>query len=77
MSTADNAREAAVVLRRLLDAVDVGELEAHGPLAGRVVRQLHGAVVALDVLGRQPALAPAQPSPRLGVVADDDGLSLQ
>lgn len=50
MSTAEDAREAAAVLRRLLDAVEAGELDADGPLGARVVRQLHGAVAALHAV---------------------------
>ena len=42
------AREAAAILRRLLDAVERGELTADGPLGSRVLRQLHGAAVALE-----------------------------
>lgn len=52
VTAAGNAGDAAAVLRRLLDAVEAGELEAEGPLGVRVVRQLHGAAIALEIADR-------------------------
>lgn len=43
--------EAATVMRRLLVAVDDGDLRADGPVGARIVRGLHGAVVALEAVG--------------------------
>ncbi len=40
--------EAAAVLRRILDAVEHGTLEAVGPASG-LVRQIQGAAAALEV----------------------------
>ena len=42
-------REAAEVLRRVLDAVADGTLAADGPAAVAVVHRLEGALIALDV----------------------------
>ena len=56
VTAASDAGEAAAVLRRLLDAVDGGDLLADGPLALRVVQQLRGAVVALDAVASQAAV---------------------
>lgn len=39
--------EAAAVLRRVLLAVEAGELEAVGPVGAGMLRQLQGAVAAL------------------------------
>jgi hypothetical protein len=41
-----SAGEAAEALRRLLKAVDVGEIEADTPQARRLLRRLEGAVGA-------------------------------
>lgn len=45
-----DAGEAAAVLRRLLAAVEAGELYADGPVGSGVVRQMRGAVVALEAV---------------------------
>lgn len=50
VTAASDAGEAAAVLRRLLDAVEAGDLDADGPKAARVVRQLYGAAAALEVV---------------------------
>lgn len=50
MTPRRHTREAAAILRRLLDAVDAGELAAGGPLGANVIRQLRGAVAALDAV---------------------------
>jgi hypothetical protein len=42
-------QEAADLLRRLLDAVQRGDLAADGPAAVAVVRRLEGAILALEV----------------------------
>lgn len=59
MATKREVREAAAVLRRLLDAVDRGDVTAEGPVGAGVVRQLRGAIVALDT-----AAATDQPEDR-------------
>lgn len=41
-------REAAAVLRRILDAVGRGELDAETPQARRLARRMEGATGALD-----------------------------
>ena len=46
------AAEAAEVLRRLLAAVEAGELDADGPLGAAIVRQLQGAVAALEAVAQ-------------------------
>jgi hypothetical protein len=48
MTKADNA-EAAAMLRRLLDAVDVGDIEANGGRATALVRRMEGAAVAFEL----------------------------
>jgi hypothetical protein len=53
------ARKAAAILRRLLDAVERGELTADGPLGSRVLRQLHGAAVALEEVAAPESALPA------------------
>jgi hypothetical protein len=50
MVTTREVREAAAVLRRLLDAVDGGQVMAEGPVGAGVVRQVRGAIVALDAV---------------------------
>ena len=44
------AEEAAAVLRRLLAAVESGELNADGPAGAGIVRQMQGAVAALETV---------------------------
>ncbi len=51
---ASDRTEAAALLRRVLDAVDRGELAADGPAAVAVVRRCEGAVIALEVDRRRP-----------------------
>jgi hypothetical protein len=46
------AAEAAQVLRRLLAAVEAGELDVDGPLGTAVVRQLQGAAAALEAVAQ-------------------------
>ena len=46
---ADRA-EAAAQLRRVLDAVETGDLAADGPVASALVRRLEGALLALDAV---------------------------
>lgn len=41
-------RDAAQALRRLLNAVEAGELEADSPQAKALLRRLQGAVTALE-----------------------------
>ncbi len=48
MSTARTRREAAALLRRLLAAVEAGELEAEDGQGVAVVRHWEGAAVALE-----------------------------
>lgn len=48
-------RQAAELVRRVLNAVDGGVLGADGPVAAAAVRRLEGAVMALD------AIDPASP----------------
>ena len=45
-----DAREAAQILQRLLDAVEAGELDADGPLGANLIRQLRGALAALEAI---------------------------
>jgi hypothetical protein len=42
--------EAGALFRRVLDAVDNGDLAADGPAAVALVRRLEGALLALDAL---------------------------
>lgn len=44
--------ETAALLRRLLVAVERGELDAQGEAADDLVRHIEGAVAALEALGR-------------------------
>lgn len=46
--------EAGLILRRLLEAVDSGDLDADGPVGANVVRQMEGAAVACEIIGRPP-----------------------
>ena len=50
VTAVSDAGDAAAVLRRLLAAVEAGDLDAAGPKAARVVRQLYGAAVALEAV---------------------------
>jgi hypothetical protein len=44
--------QTALLLRRLLDSIDEGELTADGPVGAGMVRRLEGALLALDALRR-------------------------
>jgi hypothetical protein len=44
-----SAEDAAAALRRLLEAVDAGEIEADTPQARRLLRRLEGAQAAWEV----------------------------
>ena len=57
-----DAREALRVLRALLEAVDKGEITAVSRKDQGVVRQLRGAVAALEVLTGKPGGSPTAPS---------------
>ncbi|MHB8670801.1 MAG: hypothetical protein ACYDAD_09630 [Acidimicrobiales bacterium] len=48
MTTRDLA-DAAAMLRRVLDAVDRGELDASGSAAASLVRHLEGAAAVLEI----------------------------
>jgi hypothetical protein len=48
--TMTEIQEAAAVLRRLLSSIDAGELRADGAVGAGIVRQLRGAVTALDAV---------------------------
>lgn len=61
MVTRREVREAAAVLRRLLDMVDAGEVTAEEPLGAGVVRQVRGALVALDAVATTQRDAREQP----------------
>ncbi len=50
MVTKREVREAAAVLRRLLDAVERGDIRADGSLGAGIVRRLEGAIAALGAL---------------------------
>lgn len=50
MGSSSVEAEAAALLRRLLEAVETGELEARGEAAQALVRQLEGAAVALETV---------------------------
>jgi len=54
MTRADR-QEAAALLRRVLDAVDRGDLTADGPAAAAVVRLLEGALLALRAVDQRRA----------------------
>ena len=56
MSKADRG-EAAAQLRRVLDAVESGELSADGPVGSALVRRLEGAVLALDAVDSKGSLS--------------------
>ena len=64
VTAARDAGEAAAVLRRLLDAVEAGELDADGPLGTRVLRQLYGAMTALEAVAPPVALKPSPGVPK-------------
>jgi hypothetical protein len=53
-------REAADVLRRLLAAVEQGELTIDGPAATALVRRLEGALLALEAIAGDPQLTPSR-----------------
>jgi hypothetical protein len=55
---AQERQEAADLLRRVLGAVDRGDLAADGPAAGAVVRRLEGAILALEVQDQEPGASP-------------------
>lgn len=55
---ASHRTEAAALLRRVLDAVDRGELAADGPAAVAVVRRCEGAAIALEVMDRRRPRTP-------------------
>ena len=46
--TQPDMAEVAVLLRRLLDAVEAGELEAESPTARALVQRLEGAAFGLE-----------------------------
>jgi hypothetical protein len=52
---AEIAREAAMLLRRLLEAVERGELTAGTPRSVALIRRIEGAAAALDAVGKQQA----------------------
>lgn len=73
----DEAVSAASVFRRLLQAVEAGELEANGPRATALLRRVEGAAAALEAtVSDRPAHGPrgeVRPvtSPDAGNGADD------
>jgi hypothetical protein len=58
LSKADRG-EAAAQLRRVLDAVESGDLSADGPVGSALVRRLEGAVLALDAVDSKGSVAKA------------------
>ena len=48
--TPEDQERAADLLRRLLEAVDAGDLSADGPAAVAVVRRLEGVLLAVETL---------------------------
>jgi hypothetical protein len=50
-SRQEDVDKAAMILRRLLEAVEAGEIEADTPQARRLVRRLEGALGAWEVGG--------------------------
>ena len=48
----DHAGEAAEALRRILEAVDAGEIDVEAPRAKQLLRRLEGAVAAWETEGR-------------------------
>jgi hypothetical protein len=48
MATRADGQEAAQLARRILDAVERGELDADSPAARRLVRRLEGAAAAWE-----------------------------
>jgi hypothetical protein len=53
-------REAADALRRLLVAVERGELTVGGPAATAMARRLEGALLALEAITGDPELTPSR-----------------
>ncbi len=47
--------EAAKVLRRILAAVDSGDLDADGPVGANLTRQMQGAAAACEIISRRPS----------------------
>ena len=47
------ARDAAAMLRRLLDAAERGDLTAGTPQATALVRRIEGALAALEAVARE------------------------
>ncbi len=54
--------EAADMLRRVLAAVDRGELTTDGPAAAATVRRLEGALLALETIGDAASGVDSTPS---------------
>jgi len=52
VTTKAEMAELAELIRRVLDAVDAGEMEADTPAGRAIVRRLEGAVVALEQASR-------------------------
>jgi hypothetical protein len=63
MSSRADREEAAAVLRRLLKAVESGELEAHSTRARALLRRLDGAARALEAADEKQRRAPDESAP--------------
>jgi hypothetical protein len=55
--TARTCSEAAVLLRRLLDAVEEGRLDASSSHGARLLRRIEGAVLALEAVASTRSIA--------------------
>jgi hypothetical protein len=55
--------QAAAQLRRVLDAVDTGDLSADGPVAAAVVRRLEGVLLSLDAIDARRSVLPVPAAP--------------
>ncbi len=55
MATRADVRKAAAMLRRVVDAVHAGDLDAEGREALGLLRRMEGAVVALETAAQRPS----------------------
>lgn len=62
MRTVTRTSDLAAALRRILEAIERGDLDASTPQAIALRRRIEGAVIALEAAGRRPA-APAKAKP--------------
>ena len=60
MTTRKERAEAAATLRRVLAAVERGELDVNSAHAKRLLRQIEGATAALEALDAKPGEKPGE-----------------